>query len=103
MLERSVWVLPFTVVAEMPFGAEVAGWGTRRRSVLDRLVAASGVVPPLQEVTDAYVELRTWCVHTGHGLGALTPKIRSKPSRSTGRAATSATRNSTLGPNSDHR
>lgn len=32
--------------------------------------AASKVMPPLVEVTDAYVDLRTWCVQTGHGLGA---------------------------------
>jgi predicted nucleic acid-binding protein len=70
LLSRSPWVLPFTVVAEMRFGAEVAGWGARRRGALDRLVAAAGVVPPLKEVTDAYVDLRTWCVRTGHGLGA---------------------------------
>lgn len=35
LLSRSPWVLPFTVVAEMRFGAEVAGWGARRRSALD--------------------------------------------------------------------
>lgn len=70
LLERSAWVLPFTVVAEMRFGAEVAGWGARRRDVLDRLVAAAGVMPPLREVTDAYVEVRSWCVRNGHGLGA---------------------------------
>ena len=70
VLSRSTWVLPFVVVAEMPFGAEVAGWGARRRGVLDRLVIASKVMPPLVEVTDAYVDLRTWCVRTGHGLGA---------------------------------
>jgi predicted nucleic acid-binding protein len=63
-------VLPFVVVAEMRFGAEVAGCGARRRGVLDRLVARVGVVPPLEEVTDAYVDLRAWCVRTGHGLGA---------------------------------
>ena len=28
------------------------------------------VMPPLVEVTDAYVDLRTWCVRNGHGLGA---------------------------------
>ncbi len=33
-------------------------------------MARSGVMPPLDEVTDAYVDLRTWCVRTGHGLGA---------------------------------
>lgn len=70
LLSRSPWVLPFTVVAEMRFGAEVAGWGDRRRGVLDRLVAAAVVMPPLKEVTDAYVDLRTWCTRTGHGLGA---------------------------------
>lgn len=70
VLTRSQWVLPFTVVAEMRFGAEVAGWGARRRGALDRLIASSKVMPPLVEVTDAYVDLRTWCVRNGHGLGA---------------------------------
>lgn len=70
LLEQAAWVLPFTVVAEMRFGAEVAGWGARRRKVLNRLIARTGVVPPLNEVTDAYVDLRTWTVRTGHGLGA---------------------------------
>ena len=70
LLEQAAWVLPFTVVAEMRFGAEVAGRGARRRGVLNRLIARTGVVPPLNEVTDAYVDLRTWTVRTGHGLGA---------------------------------
>ena len=70
LLSRSPWVLPFTVVAEMRFGAEVASWGARRRGVLERLVFSSKVMPPLVEVTDAYVDLRTWCVRNGHGLGA---------------------------------
>ncbi len=30
----------------------------------------AGVVPPIDGVTDAYVDLRTWCVRAGHGLGA---------------------------------
>ena len=70
LLEQAAWVLPFTVVAEMRFGAEVAGWGKRRRGVLDRLIARAGVVPPLDEVTDAYVDVRAWAVRAGHGLGA---------------------------------
>jgi predicted nucleic acid-binding protein len=69
LLERVPWVLPFTVVAEMRFGAEVAAWGARRRRVLDRLIARTGVMPPFHEVTDAYVDVRTWAVRTGHGLG----------------------------------
>jgi predicted nucleic acid-binding protein len=70
VLEPAVWVLPFTVIAEMRFGAEVAGWGARRRRVLDRLIARAGMVPPFDEVMDAYVDVRTWSVRTGHGLGA---------------------------------
>lgn len=34
------------------------------------LVVRAGVIPPISEVTDAYVDLRTWCVRAGHGLGA---------------------------------
>ncbi|MCA1707158.1 MAG: hypothetical protein LC808_29375 [Actinobacteria bacterium] len=70
VLREATWVLPFVVVAEMRFGAEVAGWGARRRAVLDRLVSRAGVVPPIEEVTDAYVDLRSWCVRSGHGLAA---------------------------------
>jgi predicted nucleic acid-binding protein len=70
LLSRVAWVLPFTVVAEMRFGANVAGWGPRRVAVLDRLVSRSAVAPPIDEVTDAYVQLRTWCTKAGHGLGA---------------------------------
>jgi predicted nucleic acid-binding protein len=69
-LTGSSWILPFTVVAELRFGAEVAAWGARRRGVLERMIARSGVVPPLDSVVDAYVDLRTWCVREGHGLGA---------------------------------
>lgn len=28
------------------------------------------MVPPIDEFTDAYVDLRTWCVRAGRGLGA---------------------------------
>jgi len=38
--------------------------------VLDRLIARTGVVSPFDEVTEAYVALRTWAVREGHGLGA---------------------------------
>jgi predicted nucleic acid-binding protein len=69
VLRDLTWVLPFVVVAEMRFGAEVAGWGARRRGVLDRLISRAGVVPPIDEVPDSYVDLRSWCVRAGHGLG----------------------------------
>lgn len=70
VLEPARWILPFPVVAEMRFGAEVAGWGARRRGVLDRLISNSGVVPPLKPVIDAYVDLRASCSRLGLGLAA---------------------------------
>lgn len=70
VLAQALWVLPFVVVAEMRFGAEVAGWGPRRRARLEQLIARSGVVPPLDNITDAYVDLRAWSVRNGHGLSA---------------------------------
>jgi predicted nucleic acid-binding protein len=70
VLGQSAWILPFTVVAEMRFGADVAEWGSRRIAALERLIAGAEIAPPLPEVIAAYVELRSWCVRTGHGLGA---------------------------------
>jgi len=70
LLSRSPWVLPFTVVAEMRFGAEVAGRGcptTRRLGATRRIVQSDAAAG---RGTDAYVDLRTWCVRDGHGLSA---------------------------------
>ncbi len=66
------WILPFPVVAEMRFGAEIAGWGAKRCHALDRLVNRTAVIPPIGEVIDAYVGLRTWAARAGHGLAAKT-------------------------------
>lgn len=60
--------LPFPVVAEMRFGAEIAGWGPTRWGALERLVSRTAVIPPIGEVIDAYVGVRTWAARTGHGL-----------------------------------
>lgn len=70
VLTPALWILPFVVVAEMRFGAEVAGWGPRRRARLEQVIARAGVVPPLEDITDAYVDLRAWSVRNGHGLSA---------------------------------
>lgn len=70
VLEPLAWVLPFVVVAEMRFGAEVAGWGPRRRAALDRLIRSGGLMPPLDPVVDSYVEVRAWAARHGHGLAA---------------------------------
>ncbi len=70
VLAQALWILPFVVVAEMRFGAEVAGWGPRRRARLENVIARAAVVPPLEDITDAYVDLRAWSVRNGHGLSA---------------------------------
>lgn len=70
VLEPARWVLPFPVVAEMRFGAVVAGWGDRRRLVLETLIHRSAIIPPLENVIDAYVEVRSECTKQGHGLAA---------------------------------
>lgn len=61
ILAPMVWVMPFPVVAEMRFGAEVAGWGARRRGVLESLIRSTGVVPPLDPVVDAYADPDLGC------------------------------------------
>ena len=70
VLAQALWVLPFVVVAEMRFGAEVAGWGPRRRARLENVIGHAAVIPPLEDITDAYVDLRAWSVRNGHGLSA---------------------------------
>lgn len=37
---------------------------------MERLIAGTQIAAPLSEVISAYVDLRSWCVHNGHGLGA---------------------------------
>jgi hypothetical protein len=50
---------------------ELRGSGGQVDEVLDRLIARTGVVPPLDEVTDAYVDLRPVgrTRRSGGGLG----------------------------------
>ena len=69
-LERSAWILPFAVVAEMRFGADVANWGARRTTAMENLIGRTEIAPPLPAGIGAYVDLRSWCVRNGHGLGA---------------------------------
>ena len=69
VLEGRTAVLSFVTVAEMRFGARIAGWGTRRLQRLDHELGRAKIVWPSHELVDHYVELRTWCVKNGHGLG----------------------------------
>lgn len=59
-------------------GARVTNWGPRRTAALERLVANTQVSPPLPEVIAAYVELRTWCVRSGHSW-TCSPSARWSP------------------------
>ncbi len=62
-------VISFVTVAELRFGAAVAGWGSRRQKRLDQELAQTKIVWASPGLTDAYVRLRAWCVKNGHGLG----------------------------------
>jgi predicted nucleic acid-binding protein len=61
-------VLSYATVAELRFGATLAGWGTRRIRRLDDELAQVPTVWPGPSLTAAYVDLRVWCSRSGHGL-----------------------------------
>lgn len=69
ILEGRPAIISFVTVAEIQFGATVAGWGSSRLRRLDRELHRAEVVWPGPELIDAYVPLRAWCVRNGHGLG----------------------------------
>ena len=75
MLEGRIAIISFITVAEMRFGAYIAGWGARRLHRLDHELGRAKVVWPSEprftshNLVDHYVELRSWCVKNGHGLG----------------------------------
>ena len=56
-------------MAELRYGASLAGWGPGRFARLDRELARADTVWPGPNLTGAYVTVRTWCAKTGHGLG----------------------------------
>jgi predicted nucleic acid-binding protein len=62
-------VICFITVAELRFGARLAGWGQPRLTRLDHELSRVETVWPGPNLTDAYATLRAWCVQTGHGLG----------------------------------
>lgn len=69
LLEGRPAIISYVTVAELRFGATLAGWGTRRLQRLDENLARVVTVWPGPNLTDVYVALRAWCVRTGHGLG----------------------------------
>jgi len=60
--------LAAVTVAELRYGALVAGWGDQRRQRLEQSIAATTVVPVSDALLTAVAELRHACRQIGHAL-----------------------------------
>ncbi len=69
LLEGRPAIISFVTVAELEYGAKLAGWGPDRLRRLEYEVGRAEIVWPGPHLTDMYATLRAWCVGTGHGLG----------------------------------
>lgn len=61
--------ISFVTVAELRYGARLAGWGEQRLRRLEARIAAAEVVWAGDGLADAYVSLRSECTLAGHPLG----------------------------------
>lgn len=69
LIEGRARIVSFVTVAELHYGAKLAGWGQKRLQRLDQEIARSEVVSPGEALIETYATLRAWCVKNGHGLG----------------------------------
>jgi len=69
LVEGRPVVISFVTVAELEYGATLAGWGPERLQRLAYEIGRTEVVWPGPHLTETYASLRAWCVRTGHGLG----------------------------------
>ena len=67
MAGHQVFLAAITV-AELRYGALVAGWGEQRRQRLEQSIAATTVVPVSDALLTATAELRHACRQVGHAL-----------------------------------
>ena len=67
MADKQIFLAAVTV-AEIRYGALVAGWGDERRQRLERSVAATTVVPVSDALLTTAAELRHACRQVGHPL-----------------------------------
>lgn len=74
VLEGRPVVVSFITVAELRFGAMLAGWGPSRLQRLDFELGRADVVWPGPSLAGTYAMLRSWCVKAGHGLGRRSTK-----------------------------
>ncbi|MCL2466106.1 MAG: PIN domain-containing protein [Micrococcales bacterium] len=68
LADRAV-IISFVTVAELRFGAALARWGDRRMRQLEDRLHSVTTVGPGHSMIATYVDLRCWCVQSGHGLG----------------------------------
>ena len=69
MREGRPAIISFVTVAELRFGARLAGWGPGRLQRLEHEIERADTVWPGPSLVDTYATLRAWCVKVGHGLG----------------------------------
>ena len=69
VLEGRPAVISFVTVAELHYGARLAGWGPERIRRLEHEIARAEIVWPGPNLAEVYASHRAWCVRTGHGLG----------------------------------
>jgi hypothetical protein len=69
LLEGRPAIISFVTVAELRYGAKLAGWGTKRLRRLDHELARAEIVWPGPTLVDIYATLRASCVKNGPGLG----------------------------------
>lgn len=69
VLEGRPAVISFVTVAELRYGAKVAGWGSKRSQRLNHELTRAKIVWSGMELAEQYAVLRAWCVKNGHGLG----------------------------------
>lgn len=60
--------LAAVTIAELRYGALVAGWGDQRRQRLEQSMAATTVVPVSDSLLTTAAELRHACRQVGHAL-----------------------------------
>lgn len=61
--------ISFVTVAELRYGAQLAGWGEPRLRRLEARIGAAEVVWAGDGLVEAYVALRRECTLSGHPLG----------------------------------
>lgn len=71
LLDGRPAVISFIAVAELRFGAKLAGWGSNKVQRLNYELGQAETVWPGPNLAETYATLRMWCVEAGHGLGQM--------------------------------